>query len=191
MRAAESFFVQGFAHVARGLDHLLFVLCLALGTATLAGLIGRVTAFTLGHALSLGLGFFGYLPREVWFVPAIETAIAASIVLAAGSLLVGVMGARALTILTVVVGLVHGLGFSFGLRELLDVQGPRVIPSFAAFNLGVELGQAGFAVAVFATSTWVARGSRAAHRRLRFAIAVGSALVALLWTVERGRLLLA
>jgi hypothetical protein len=38
-------------------------------------------------------------------------------------------------------GLIHGFGFSFALRETLQLAGSHVIASLVAFNVGVELGQ--------------------------------------------------
>jgi catechol 2,3-dioxygenase-like lactoylglutathione lyase family enzyme len=85
------------------------------------------------------------------------------------------------------------LGFSFALRELLDAEGPHVLASFGAFNLGVEAGQAGFAALVFGLSALAAGWSWSAHAhtRGRAAVALGCAAIALVWTVERGRMLLA
>jgi hypothetical protein len=191
LKAAASFLTHGFEHVTQGLDHLLLVICLALGAVGLGGLIWRVTAFTVGHAVSLALGFFGYVPRAAWFVPAVETAIAASILLAAASVLLRSAPQRTLTVLAICVGLIHGLGFSFALRELLDAEGPHLLASFAAFNLGVEAGQAGFAALVFGGTLLAARWSAQAHSKGRMAAALCCAAVALFWTLERGRLLLA
>jgi hypothetical protein len=44
-------------------------------------------------------------------------------------------------ILTLAFGLVHGFGFAYGLRELLQFAGSHLVTSLLAFNLGVELGQ--------------------------------------------------
>jgi hypothetical protein len=43
--------------------------------------------------------------------------------------------------LTFAFGLVHGFGFSFALRETLQLAGSHVATSLVAFNLGVEIGQ--------------------------------------------------
>jgi hypothetical protein len=190
-QAAASFLSHGLEHVTRGLDHVLFVLCLALGAAGLGGLVWRVTAFTVGHAISLGLGFLGYVPSGAWFLPAVETAIALSILLAAASVVLRSTPPRMLIVLTAAVGLVHGLGFSFTLRELLDAQGPHVLASFAAFNLGVEIGQVAVAALAFGAGALAAQWSTPIHHRGRAAVALACAAIALVWAVERGRVLLA
>ena len=74
--------------------------------------------------------------------------MAGSIVLAAVAAL-RTAGRAPLLALTAAVGLVHGLGFSFALRQMLQLDGPHLV-SLGAFNVGVELGQIGFAAAVWA-----------------------------------------
>ena len=70
--AAWTFTQEGVRHILEGLDHVLFVLCLVLGAATLGTLAWRVTGFTIGHSVTLTLGFFGYVPAGAWFIPFVE-----------------------------------------------------------------------------------------------------------------------
>ena len=73
--------MEGVRHILEGLDHVLFVVCLVLGASGLgAPGMARVTGFTIGHSVTLTLGFFGYYPTGAWFVPLVETGIALSIV---------------------------------------------------------------------------------------------------------------
>ncbi|MEM9257832.1 MAG: HupE/UreJ family protein, partial [Pseudomonadota bacterium] len=44
--------VQGIEHVLEGLDHVLFVVCLSLGSLSFGALLWRVTGFTVGHSLT-------------------------------------------------------------------------------------------------------------------------------------------
>ena len=50
-------------------------------------------------------------------------------------------GLRRRWIITFAFGLVHGFGFSFALRETLQLAGSHVLTSLLAFNVGVEIGQ--------------------------------------------------
>jgi HupE / UreJ protein len=182
--AAATFTREGIAHIAGGPDHLLLVLCLALGAASLGTLAWRVTGFTLGHTVTLVAGFFGYVPQGRWFLPAVESAIAASIVLAAVAAL-RTAGRAPMLALTAGIGVVHGLGFSFALREMLQLDGPHLAISLAAFNVGVEIGQIVFAAAVWmlmaALALWAARWQKGVRALLALScIAIGS-----LWIVER------
>ncbi|MEM6773915.1 MAG: HupE/UreJ family protein [Pseudomonadota bacterium] len=136
---------QGIAHILEGLDHVLFVLCLTVGASGPGALLGRVTAFTLGHCVTLSLGFFGYVPTASWFIPAVETAIAASIVFAAMAAFrrsnTTVVGEGSMYVLIGGIGLLHGLGFSFVLHNILSLNAPNLWESLLAFNLGIEMGQ--------------------------------------------------
>jgi hypothetical protein len=184
--AALTFTRAGIAHIAGGADHLLFVLCLALGATTLGALAWRVTGFTLGHTITLAGGFFGYVPKVVWFVPAVETAVAASIVLAAIAAL-RVAGRAPMFWLTCAVGLVHGLGFSFTLREMLQLDGPHLAVSLGAFNLGVEIGQIIFASAVWAVMAWLSVRAVRWQPRVKALVAFSCMAIAALWIFERAK----
>ena len=59
----------------------------------------RVTGFTIGHSVTLALGFFGHVPTGTWFIPLVETGIALSIVYAAAVSLIAV-GHRMTTLVT-------------------------------------------------------------------------------------------
>jgi hypothetical protein len=142
---------QGMLHIWSGWDHLAFVLCLCM----LCGgwrLLGLVTAFTIGHSVSLGLAFFEVVAVPV--APA-EALIALSIVLVAREALLSRDAAdqtrpisRAAA-LVIVFGLVHGLGFASALGALGVTDGERW-PALLFFNLGVEVGQVAFVAAVLA-----------------------------------------
>ena len=189
--AVRGFVAHGAEHVLSGADHLMLILCLTLGATGLASLAWRVTGFTLGHTVSLILGFWGYVPTAVWFVPVVEATIALSIVLAGLSLVSRNLAGRSLFITVVMVGFVHGLGFSFGLREMLDVKGPHVWLSLAAFNLGVELGQLVFAVLVLVIFVSVCSRHTAWKPHVLRLTAGSSMLVGSYWMFERLRPLLA
>jgi hydrogenase/urease accessory protein HupE len=189
--AAATFVREGVVHILRGPDHLLFVLCLTLASATLAQLAWRVTGFTVGHTATLIAGFFGLAPQAPWFIPAVETAIAASIALAALLLLRRRSGRVLMPGLTLAIGLIHGFGFSFSLREMLQLDGPHLWLSLLSFNLGVEIGQIAFAVAVWLLAVVALQRAGAWQPRVRAGIALGCTAVSLFWIYERGHALLA
>jgi HupE / UreJ protein len=189
--AASSFFRHGFEHFALGADHLLFVLCLALGAAALSHLVWRITGFTLGHAVSLTAGFFGYVPSGPWFVPAVEICIALSIILAAVAILFRKVRNRFLIWVTVAIGIVHGFGFSFALRDMLQIDAPRLIVSLGAFNLGVEAGQVMFAVAVWGAIRLLGDGEAIRRIRLERVIFGACVVTATVWIVGRSQTLIA
>lgn len=143
--AARTFIVDGLRHIFTGYDHVLFVVCLVLGALSFASLVWRVTGFTIGHSITLALGFFGYTPAAVWFIPLVEAGIALSIVAAAVYALTNRtrhnMHQSIALLVTALIGMLHGLGFSFLLKEILGVNAANVWVSLLSFNLGVEIGQ--------------------------------------------------
>ena len=184
LEAAWTFVVEGVRHILEGLDHVLFVVCLVLGATALGSLAWRVTGFTLGHSVTLTLGFFGYYPSGAWFVPLVETGIALSIVYAAVAALTSV-GHRLTTGVTALLGLLHGLGFSFVLREILKLDSPNLWQSLLAFNLGIEAGQLLIVLVLWPLLFLVAKRLPRGVVVVRWAIALPCVLVAAIWTGER------
>ena len=195
-----TFAQEGIRHILEGLDHLLFVLCLAAGASGLRGLLCRVTGFTVGHSVTLSLGFFGFVPAGAWFVPAVETTIALTIVLAAwlvfrppdsGQQANGVRREGVMFAVTSLIGLIHGLGFSFVLQEILKVSSPDIWQSLLAFNVGIEIGQVLIVLATVMVLRTLGRISQRAQRRAALGIATMSGALAGYWAVERTLQLLA
>lgn len=151
----------GLRHITdiRGYDHILFVtaLTVAYRPADWRRLLLLVTAFTLGHSITLALATLNLV-----HVPStsVEAAIAATIVVASLMAIVAAVGApsgesgsvsqrgqRLRYAMAAGFGLVHGLGFSTFLRSLLGGEESLVLPLFS-FNLGLEVGQLSIVAAV-------------------------------------------
>src|SRR5262245_5361779 len=183
LEGAGTFVRGGIDHILSGMDHVLFVACLVMGATGVGALASRITGFTLGHSVTLAGGFFGFAPRVAWFEPSIEVAIAASILVAGLSALLG-RGGRSLILVTIGIGLVHGFGLSFSLRDLLAIDGPNILPGLAAFNVGVEIGQLAIGLTVFLLF-WALRPFGRTDRGLRFATVTACVVIALVWLVDR------
>ena len=184
-QAAWRFVVLGFEHILDGIDHLLFLACLVLPFRRLKPLVIIVTSFTVAHSITLIAAATNVSPDRLWFPPLIETLIAASIVYMALENIVGMSDVRRRWILTFAFGLVHGFGFSFALRETLQLAGAHVATSLVAFNLGVELGQLAVLVVLVPLLQLAFRYVVAE----RIGIIIASALVchtAWHWMIERG-----
>ena len=187
--AILTFMEEGVRHILGGLDHVLFVLCLVIGATRLHSLVWRATGFTIGHSVTLIAGFFGYVPSGAWFVPTVETGIAISIIYAA---IVAIMAnpedrmnEHKLFLLTSAIGLLHGLGFSFVLHEILQVNSPNIWQSLLAFNVGVEIGQLAIIILVWPVFWLLQRINIPAWRISRLAVAASCSLIALFWVGER------
>jgi len=140
-QAAGLFVEGGFEHILTGADHLLFLFCLVIPFRRLRALVPIITAFTAAHSITLIASAYNLAPSGLWFPPLIETLIAASIVYMALENIVDKANVHTRWMIAFAFGLVHGFGFSFGLRETLQFAGSHLLTSLLSFNVGVELGQ--------------------------------------------------
>ena len=140
-QAAWHFVKLGFTHILDGTDHLLFLVCLVLPFRHLRSLIVVVTGFTVAHSLTLIGSAMGMAPSGLWFPPLVETLIAASIVFLALENIVRGTATGTRFLAAFGLGLVHGFGFSFALKETLQFAGSHLLLSLLSFNVGVEIGQ--------------------------------------------------
>lgn len=190
-----TFVWEGMRHILEGLDHVLFVVCLVIGAQTLHSLLWRVTGFTIGHSVTLATGFFGFVPSGAWFVPMVETGIALSIIYAAA---IAIRSGddtktdnRRVLVTTIGIGLLHGLGFSFVLQEILQVTSPNIWQSLLAFNVGVEIGQIAIVLMFWPALALLWRMNTGVWRVTRIAISTGCIILAGYWTAERIGMILA
>ena len=182
--AVLTFTKEGVVHILEGLDHVLFVFCLILGAATFRHLAFRITGFTVGHTVTLIFGFLGYVPNAPWFVPLVETGIAASIIYAA-TVAVAFRHRQETVLVTTIIGLLHGLGFSFVLQEILQADAPNLWQSLLAFNLGVEIGQIAIAAIVWPVLIFTTNLFRQKADMIRWGLAAPCFLIAFVWIGER------
>jgi hypothetical protein len=175
LAVADTYFRLGVHHILTGADHLMFVLALMLLVQTWRRLAFAVTAFTVGHSLTLGAVTLtgAGLPGAP-----VEAAIALSIVCAAAEAVQARSGtptaaSRAPWVMAFAFGLLHGLGFAGALRET-GLPSHAIVPALFFFNIGVEAGQLLFVGAVLAAVP-LARMAFAAVARPALAARLGSA----------------
>jgi hypothetical protein len=182
------FIGMGFNHILSGIDHLLFLICLALPAQRIRSLVAAVTAFTVAHSITLLASALGMVATSQWFAPLIETLIAMSVLYMACE---NILGARPQLrwMAVFAFGLIHGFGFSFILSERMQFAGAHLVSALLAFNVGVELGQ----LLVLALAVPLLRWLFARIQQQRIAIIALSALVAHTawhWLTDRGAQLL-
>ena len=197
----RDYFLLGVHHLLEGYDHLAFLLALVLPLrlalfpaagplssdmprgehrrAVWWGLLRTVTAFTVGHSITLMLVAFGWMQASAGWV---EPAIALSIAVTAALNLRPVAWARG-DVLALLFGLVHGIGFA-GLLQEAAAPASLLPWALAGFNLGVEAGQ------LLAVLAWLALVQTvvARHWYPRVVVRGGSVLLILLatwWFLER------
>ena len=140
-----AFFQLGFGHIvaAGALDHILFLVALAViyRATDWRDALWVISAFTVGHSLTLALAVTGTV---VISAPLVEFLIPLTIVAAAAENLVirdgaaGSSARRYRPLLAGVFGLVHGAGFADYLRSLFV---ERIAVPLLGFNIGIEVGQ--------------------------------------------------
>ncbi len=140
------YFQIGFHHIAdiRGIDHILFIvaLCIRYQFSDWRKLLVLVTAFTIGHSITLALSVFDIIDYPMRWI---EFLIPVTIVITAiSNIFVKKFVFKAkfpvIYFLALFFGLIHGMGFSNYLKSLLG-KGESVIGQLLAFNLGLEAGQ--------------------------------------------------
>jgi hypothetical protein len=150
----------GVEHIATGVDHLLFVFALMLGTRGVWPTLGVVTMFTLAHSVSLALAVLGFVNIDARYV---EPLIAASIAWMGWQNLRdgAAKPVRTRALAAFGFGLVHGLGFASALAEL-SLGGAALAWALFSFNAGVELGQAVVVIVLLPVLARLDRSPRAA-----------------------------
>lgn len=191
-----TFLRLGFEHISdlKGYDHILFVTALTAVYPLQAWkqLVWLVTAFTLGHSLTLALATLRILevPTDL-----IEFLIPVTIVFTCAvnmlSTRENVESSRSWVRYSgaAFFGLIHGLGFSNFLRQILGAEESLLLP-LLAFNVGLEVGQL-FIVAVALTVSFLVVDVLSASRReWNLALSGIIAGIALTLVIERAEPLL-
>ncbi len=175
----------GMEHIWGGIDHLLFVFGLLLLVGGGTRLLWTITAFTVGHSVTLSLVTLGFFDYPVALV---EFTIALSIFVLAVELtrrerhdalwrnpwwLAGGFG------------LLHGMGFAGALAET-GLPQDNVPLALLFFNIGIEIGQIAF-IAVILVIWYLVRKPMAPWQERLFPIPVyvlGARSAR--WCIERG-----
>jgi len=136
----------GFKHIVdlKGMDHLLFIvaLCIRYQFNDWKKILVLITAFTIGHCITLILSVFNIINYSMKWI---EFLIPITIVITSIS---NVFVKKfifkekfpAIYFFALFFGLIHGLGFSNYLKSLLG-KGESVVFQLLSFNLGLEFGQ--------------------------------------------------
>ena len=198
----RTFVLSGIEHILIGPDHILFLVGLLLLGGTLRRLALIVTAFTLGHSITLSLAALDLLSPPAQFV---EPLIALTIVVVGADNLLVLrpfdsashsghlaqgrrLGAEPATDirawLAAGFGLIHGFGFAYVLKEF-GLPQAALGWSLFAFNLGVEFGQLLIVGVVATTLLLVRRRSTTAARLVAMAGSCAVILAGLYWFVQR------
>jgi hydrogenase/urease accessory protein HupE len=182
----RSYAKLGIEHILTGPDHLLFVFGLLLLVASPGLLVRTITAFTVGHSITLSLAALG-LAR----VPSrpIEVGIAASVFLLAVELSRdahprATLMRRAPWLVAGLFGLLHGLGFAGALAEV-GLPAGEIPTALFAFNVGIEIGQLCFVGLVLAVGRALASLAPLRLGAARWIPVYAMGALSALWCIER------
>src|SRR6478672_1120989 len=139
------YFTLGREHIAdfSGYDHILFVgaLCLGYLPKDWKKILVLVTAFTVGHSITLALSVLNIIEvssKWIEFLIPVTIVVTAIVTTYRKPATAGQMSP--VYILAVLFGLIHGLGFSNHLKSLLG-KNDSIVSDLLAFNIGLEIGQ--------------------------------------------------
>ena len=151
------YFELGLTHILDldGYDHILYVIALSTYFMSygIKRLLYLISFFTVGHSIALALATFKLIQVNI---PLVEFFIPITIILTS---VVGMFKAQDshfkpskpslyfTYFLTLIFGLIHGMGFSNYLRSLLG-KTENIVMELFAFNMGVEVGQILVVIAV-------------------------------------------
>lgn len=166
-----------------GYDHMLFLVALCAGYSyrDWRKLLWLVTAFTIGHSITLALAVF-YLSVSASLI---EWLIPVTIVLAAlYELTSATSSMRVRYGMALIFGLVHGLGFSNFLKAMFSDSGDVLLP-LLSFNVGLEVAQGVFVLLLLFVGWVLTDVLGLASQRWSRSLAVIAMVVAGYMVIER------
>jgi len=196
------FFVLGAEHLLFGLDHILFLLALIVGSRRLRDIVLAASAFTVAHSVTFILAALGVVSVPAFIV---EPIIAASIAFVALWYLYGVWRRRTSVIaetaavpdrspmrrsdwvrigVVFLFGLIHGVGFA-GALGISEPFSWGLLGALLVFNVGIEVVQLTIIAIVFPILVLLRRRLSPVGFWVGVVVSAGVAVVGLYWFVER------
>ena len=182
---ALTYIELGIEHILIGIDHLLFVACLVYISGTGKKLLFTITGFTVAHSITLFLS-----ATELFVIPIqpVEAVIALSIIFLAWEIAKNrkhSISLRYPVLVSSSFGLLHGFGFAAVLTEIgLPVTEKTL--ALLSFNIGVEIGQLLFVLALFIVFKLVSIMYKSLSlEKLRIPVSYACGSIATIWIIER------
>jgi hypothetical protein len=170
MSTFSLYFDLGLTHIldVNGYDHILFViaLCAVYMMGDWKKILIIVTAFTIGHSITLALATLDFIsvnPALIEFLIPVTIFITAVTNIFRKQSGIKRQGVQLNYAFALFFGLIHGMGFSNFLRSLLG-RDESIVMQLLAFNLGLELGQI-IIVAIFLVLSFIVVDVLQAGRR--------------------------
>lgn len=178
------YIILGVQHVLEGLDHILFILSIALLSNKIRNLLILTTIFTISHSITIFLAGFEIIKISPKII---EPIIALSIAYTFFTYLflkhIKIFQNYKYHILTIFIfGLFHGLGFSSAFSSL-NIDYDNYVLALFSLNIGVEIGQ--ILILIFAFPLlWMIREQKHGHIILQI-FAILCIIISTVWFFER------
>lgn len=173
MHSIDMYINLGFQHISdlAGYDHILFLLalCAVYSIDQWRRLFILVTAFTVGHSITLALSSFGWvvIPSHIieFLIPVtiLITAIRNVAVPTSDQLTDDQTNMTGHYLVALCFGFIHGMGFSNYFRALMMDSSSITIP-LLGFNLGIEIGQLLVVSIIVIVASLVVKFAQVKHR---------------------------
>lgn len=188
------YFQLGWQHIAdwKAYDHILFVtaLCATYLVQDWKKLLVLVTAFTIGHSVTLALSVFNVIHFSTHLIEfLIPCTILATALL---NILKKNLSFRTVQLnyfFALFFGLIHGMGFSNYLKSLLG-RATNIVGQLFAFNTGLEFGQLLIVTSVLVVSFVAINLAKVKQREWNLFVSAAIFGIALTMAIERAQLLL-
>ena len=179
----------GFDHISdlKGYDHILFIiaLCAVFSVSDWKKILILVTAFTIGHSITLALSALHIINVSPYLI---ELLIPITILLTAlqNFWLKPEQHKRwnLSYFLALFFGFIHGMGFSNYFRSLLGQEADIVLP-LLAFNVGVELGQLCIVACIMLLNGLVVNLIKVRQQYWNYAVSAVAIVLSIMMIVER------
>lgn len=190
MSTFSLYFNLGLTHIldVNGYDHILFViaLCAVYMMGDWKKILIIVTAFTIGHSITLALATLDVVnvnPELIEFLIPVTIFVTAAANIFRKQSTIRQQGVQVNYALALFFGLIHGLGFSNYLRSLLG-RDESIVSQLLAFNLGLELGQIIIVIVFLTISLIVVDILQAARRDWKIVVSSAIAGIALILMLD-------
>ncbi|HIG47193.1 MAG TPA: HupE/UreJ family protein [candidate division Zixibacteria bacterium] len=190
MSEFEIYLQLGVNHIAdlNAYDHIVFIiaLCAVYQLRQWRTVLMLVTAFTIGHSITLALATLSIILVPVKLIEfLIPVTIFATCIM---NVVRPFDEHKKMKVwfnypLALFFGLIHGMGFSYYLRALLGMEESIVMPLFS-FNIGLELGQLMIVTLVLAGAALAVQVFKAPHKSWNLFISGVAAGVAIILMME-------
>ena len=173
-----AYFNLGFDHLLKGIDHIVFLICLIFLVNGFINLIKVVTAFTIAHSITLSLSFLGIVTISQ---SVIEALIALTIVFVALDAVEN-KNKNFPWYYAFGFGLLHGFGFSGALSEI-GINNNELALSLLFFNIGIEVAQLAIIPIPFLI-VYILNNNKI-FQNIKYLIAISIGGIGVYWFIDR------